>query len=168
MAKVVFVIAPKDFRDEELFHTKEEIEKAGHSTLIVSTKKGECIGMLGGKAKAEKTINEINEEDFNAIVFVGGIGADIYFNNTTAQKLAKNFFNKGKIVAAICIAPSTLANSGILKGKKATCFSSESENLKSKGAIYTGKKVEIDGNIITANGPEAVDEFGKKIVEKLK
>lgn len=168
MAKIVFVIAEKNFRDEELFHTKEEIEKAGHSTVIASLKKGECLGMLGGKATAEKRLDEINEKDFDALIFVGGIGSAIYFDNKKAQSLAKEFFNKGKIVAAICIAPSILANAGILKGKKATCFSSEANNLKEKGAIHTAKAVEIDGNIITASGPMAAHDFGKKIASVLK
>jgi putative intracellular protease/amidase len=56
----------------------------------------------------------------------------------------------------------------LLEGKKATCYSSQEENLKSKGAICTGEGVEVDGNIITANGPKSAREFGKKIVEALK
>jgi len=166
--KAVMVIAQRDFRDEELFHTKEELEKAGIAVTIASLKVGDCGGMLGGKARAAITIDEINPEIFNAIVFVGGTGANVFFENFTAKRLAKEFFAKGKIVAAICIAPSILANSGILKGKKATSYSSESSNLKLKGAEFTGKSLEVDGRIITASGPQAAREFGKRISEALK
>ncbi len=44
MAKVLLIIAPERFRDEELFLTKEELEKDGHETVIASTVKGICPG----------------------------------------------------------------------------------------------------------------------------
>ncbi|GAJ17159.1 unnamed protein product, partial [marine sediment metagenome] len=69
--------------------------------------------------------------------------------------------------SAICIAPVTLANAGILDKKKATVFRSEVKAIKRKGAIYTGKVVEVDGNIITAEGPQAAEEFGKTIINLL-
>ncbi|MEW6295194.1 MAG: DJ-1/PfpI family protein [Candidatus Diapherotrites archaeon] len=166
--KAVFVISPKDFRDEELFFTKEELEKKGIKTVIASLKTGECIGMRGGKANSEITINQINSKDFDAIIFVGGSGASVYFDNNMVLKIAREFAEKNKIVAAICIAPSTLANAGLLKGKKATSFQSEAANLKEKGAIVTGEPVTVDGKIITANGPGAAREFGRKIADALK
>ncbi len=165
MSKVLMIIAPENFRDEELFHTKEEIEKTGHKTTIASIKKEESTGMLGGKATPEKTIYEIEEDNYDAVVFVGGSGASIYFDNERALEIAKNMYENGKIVSAICIAPSTLANAKILENKKATCWESESKNLEQKGAEYTGESVTIDGRIITANGPKAAREFGKRISE---
>ncbi len=161
--KVVFVIAKSNFRDEELFHTKEEIEAKGIETVIASIEKGECLGKMGGKITAEFSLEEIDSEEFDAIIFVGGVGAETFFNNETALSLAKSFFVEGKVVAAICIAPSILANAGLLKGKKVTSFPSEESNLKEKGAIYSGKPVEVDGKIITANGPGSARVFGQKI-----
>jgi len=54
-------------------------------------------------------------------------------------------------------------NHGKVVREKATCFGSEAPNLKAKGAIYTGKPVERDGSIITANGPESASLFGEAI-----
>ncbi|MCD6547055.1 MAG: DJ-1/PfpI family protein [Nanoarchaeota archaeon] len=168
MAKVLMIIAPKNFRDEELFHTKEELEKEGNEVTIASTTTEEATGMLGGKAKPEITIDEVNVDDYDAIVFVGGTGASIYFENQRAHEIAKQAYEKGKVVAAICIAPSTLANAGILKGKMATSWPSEETNLLAKGASYTGDPVTVDGKIVTANGPTAARNFGRKIAELLK
>jgi protease I len=166
--KVVFVIAKSNFRDEELFHTKEELESKGIETVIASIEKGPCLGSRGATAEAELSLEEIDSEEFDGIVFVGGAGAQAYFNNQTALNLAKKFFKEKKVVGAICIAPSILANAGLLKGKKVTSFPSEESNLKEKGAIYSGKPVESDGKIITANGPGAARDFGVKIAELLK
>jgi len=166
--RVVFVIAKSRFRDEELFHSKEELEKKGIETVIASTERGPCLGSLGEPTEAELSLEEINSDEFNAIVFVGGAGAAVFFDNQTALSLAREFFEQKKVVGAICIAPSILANAGLLKGKNATAYPSEEENLKEKGANYSGKPVESDGKIVTANGPGAAREFGSKIVELLK
>jgi protease I len=165
--KVVLVIAPRNFRDEELFHTKEELEKAGIGTTIASTAAGTCSGALGGTAKAELTLDRVSEADFSGIVFVGGGGSSIYFDDKRAHRLAQMFAAAGKVVAAICIAPSTLANAGLLQGKRATAFPSEEGNLRSRGAAFTGEGVTVDGKIITADGPQSARAFGRAIVKAL-
>jgi len=167
MGRILLIIAPRNFRDEELFHTKEELEAAGNSVTIASTTTDTATGMLGGTSKPDMTINDANVDDYNAVVFVGGAGSSIYFNNPKAHEIARNAFNKGKVIGAICIAPSILANAGILKGKKVTSWSSEKSNLRSKGAIYTGKSIEKDGKIITADGPESARKFGRMIANSI-
>jgi len=161
------IIAPKNFRDEELFDTKEELEVSGNSVVIASTKTDTATGMLGGTIKPDITIDEINVDDYDVVVFVGGPGSSIYFNNQKAHEIARDANEKKKLIGAICIAPSTLANAGLLKGKKATSFPSEERNLRSKGANYTGNSVEKDGNIITADGPKSAREFGRIIAKSL-
>lgn len=165
--KVIFVVAPSDFRDEELFHPKEVLEANGASTAIASLSKGALQGVMGGTAQATLSLNDVKAENFDAIVFVGGSGAQVYFNNSKAMALAREFLSAGKITSAICIAPSILANAGLLKGKKATCFSSEAANLKAKGATYTGKAVEVDGLLVTADGPSSAKAFGNEIAKLL-
>ncbi|MFH1586641.1 MAG: DJ-1/PfpI family protein [Candidatus Diapherotrites archaeon] len=167
MKKAVFVVSQNMFRDEELFEAKEELDNAGIETKVASLTKETATGKLGGTVKPDLAINEISAKDFDAIVFVGGGGSTVYFGNQAALKLAREFFEKKKIVAAICIAPSILANAGILKGKKATVFGTEHRNIEEKGATYTDERVTVDGKIITANGPAAAHEFGQKIVEAL-
>ncbi|MDP2974442.1 MAG: DJ-1/PfpI family protein, partial [Candidatus Diapherotrites archaeon] len=164
---VLLIIAPSNFRDEELFDTKTELEKAGAATTIASKQTGTITGMLGGTAEATLSLSAVKVSDYDAVVFIGGSGASAYFNDSTAQKIAKDAAAQGKVLAAICIAPSILANSGLLQGKNATAFSSESGNLQSKGANYTGSAVTVDGKIITANGPAAAKQFGKEIVKAL-
>jgi len=165
---ILMVIAPNNFRDEELMEPKEIFEDAGALVTIASKGTNSAKGMLGAIVTVDKDISEVKAEDYDAVVFVGGSGASVYFNNKTAQNLAIEAYESGKIVAAICIAPSTLANAGILEGKRATAFSSEKKNLENHGAVYTGKNVEADGNIITANGPDAAAEFGQAIAKSLK
>jgi len=165
--KVLMVIAPADFRDEEYFDTRKVLEDAGNKITVVNSTGQSSKSSFGKIVKPDKAINDVNEKDFDAVVFVGGSGTRVYFNNQQVLSLANQFNKSGKVVSAICIAPSILANAGILKGKKATSFPSERDNINAVGA-YTGKSVEQDGKIITANGPMAAKEFGKKIADALK
>lgn len=166
--KVVMVIAEKDYRDEELLDPEEVLANQGAIVSVASTKRDMVKGMGGHEVQPDLLVSEIKPEDWDAIVFVGGVGASQYWEDSLAHRLAKEFLNQGKVVGAICIAPVTLANAGILTGKKATCWSSEKEKLKAKGVNYTGEGVTKDGKIITASGPDVAKEFGKALVEALK
>lgn len=167
MATVLMIIAPGGFRDEELFLTREELEKAGHKTVIASLVRGVCRGSHGGSATATLTLAEIKAEHYGAVVFVGGSGSKVYFANRDALRIAQEMFEQDKIVAAICVAPVILANAGLLKGKNATVFGSEIKAIQGKGAKYTGAEVTVDTNIVTGDGPKSARLFGQKINECL-
>ncbi len=165
--KVAMVIAHQRFRDEEYLRPKEILEKEGVAVTTVSSKTDIAIGTLGAKVKPDLTLNDLKVKDYDALLFVGGGGAEEYWNNQKAHSIAVEAVQRKKVLGAICIAPVILANAGLLYGKKATVYESEIDKIKGKGAVYNGLPVERDGNIVTANGPEAAEEFGMVIVEAL-
>lgn len=167
MAKALFIIAPENFKDEEYFTPKNVLEQ-NNIEVITASLKEEATSVAGERVKVDLLLDDA-DSNYDAIVFIGGGGASVFFDNAKAHSLAKEFFNSGKVTAAICIAPVTLANAGVLKGKKATVWNGDYvSKLESGGATYTGNNVEVDGNIVTANGPGAAEEFGNKLVEKIK
>ncbi len=170
--KIAMIIAPKDFRDEELLIPKSLFEEKGLEVKIVSAKK-ESLGIYGGFVKTDIMLNKLKPANFDAIIFVGGGGALRYMENEQVGDIIKNSVKNNKILGAICIAPLLLANSGVLKGKEATVFSSRTDKkpikiLEQSGASYQSRPVVTDGNIITANGPKAARQFAEIIIEKLK
>ncbi len=167
MKKAVMIIAQDNFRDEELLQPKKILQDGGIIVKIASRKKTEAKGTLGARVMPDMTLQDINVQDFDAVIFVGGGGSSTYWDDPTAHKVAGDAYSANKVVAAICIAPVTLAKAGLLKGKKATVWSSEAGRLKAEGAIYTAKALEKDGNIITASGPTAATEFAKQILKAL-
>ncbi|MCL2335446.1 MAG: DJ-1/PfpI family protein [Endomicrobia bacterium] len=167
MKSIVFITAPAVFRDEEYAKPKKILEDGGIQVVTASVKKGEITGKYGLKAVSDMTLEEIKPDNFDAIAYIGGGGSSVFFEDPNALKLANEFYHNGKPTAAICIAGTILANSGILKGKKATVFIDGKYALEKGGAEYTGKPLEIDGSIITANGPEAAEEFGKAILKAI-
>ena len=124
--------------------------------------------MLGMKVKPDVPLQDLKSQGLAAVLFIGGVGASEYFHDRDAYRLAQEVLGQGGVVGAICIAPVILARAGLLKGKKATVFESEKEELTRAGASYTGKAVETDGRIITGNGPGAAGEFAQAVVNLLK
>ena len=165
--KIVMIIARSNFRDEEFLVPKGILEKEGAEVKVASSSLDESRGMLGAVAKPDILVADVNASDYDAVIFVGGQGASEYWEDAKAHEIARSAADEGKVLGAICIAPVTLANAGVLKGKRATVFPSEAGKLSKKEAICTRAGVEIDGKIITADGPRSATEFGEAIVEAL-
>lgn len=168
--KVALVIAPDQFRDEELFTPKEMLESQGAKTIVASSQLGEAKGMLGGSSTPEVLISDLIEEDLACVAVVGGMGSPQYlWNNKDLHSLLESMHSKNKVVAAICLSGAVLANAGLLKGKKATVYETKEslEALEAGGANYINEAVVQDGNTITANGPEAAKEFANLIIDQL-
>ena len=165
--KVVMIIAHKNFRDEELLEPKRLFEKQGIEVTIASSRLGEAQGMLGARVTPHVLLDSVRVKAYDAVIFVGGSGAKEYWEDPKAHAVARAALEDGKLVCAICIAPVTLANAGVLKGRRATVWGSRAP-LEAKGATYTGAAVEVDGNIITANGPKAAEKFAQAIIEALR
>ncbi len=166
MAKVVMIIAPENYQDIEYETPKKILENAGHTVDTASTVTNPQ-GARVGNTQSDLLLEEVKAENYDAVIFVGGGGSFIYFNDPIAHEIAKNFYESEKLICAICAAPTILARAGLLKGKKATCFPSQQEDLQVNGAIYTENPVEQDGKIITANGPKSAQEFGQRIAKMI-
>ncbi len=168
-ASILMVIAPKDFRDEELLDVREALEGAGASVKVASTTIAECKGMYGAKVSPDLLLADADAADYDAVVFVGGTGAEALFDEAQAVVLAKSADQADKVVGAICIAPVILANAGVLEGRMATVWPGgrERKALEEGGAIYTGDEVTQDTNIVTGDGPRAADAFAELLIETI-
>ena len=98
--------------------------------------------------------------------FPGGMpGTTHLMEDDTVNRVIKEFATSGKLVAAICAAPSVLGNAGLLEGKKATCYPGVEGKLT--GADFVTDPVTKDGNIITSRGLGTAIEFAAEIVAYL-
>lgn len=165
--KVALITASQNFHDEELFATKRVLDAAQVQTFVTSTRRGVIRGTLGGVAEANVLLSELTVNDYDAIIFIGGLGAAEYLGNPAAMNIARETVRTGKVLGAIGTAPSILADANVLAGIRATSLLSEQPRLIQAGAIYTGTLVERERLIITAVGPEAALGFGKAVVDAL-
>jgi protease I len=171
--RAAFIVASKDFRDEEYFIPNGLLSENGIATAVFSDKSGTALGVDGNELENARALTELNPNDFDAVIFIGGPGALARLDNETSYVIASKTVASGKLLAAICVAPVILAHAGALKNKQATVWTnvldvSAKKTLVQTGAIYIDKPVVQDGAIITANGPEAAQEFGMAIVAYLK
>lgn len=167
MHKILMIIAPEKFRDEEYFEPKTIFEEAGYDVVTASTKVGVINGSHGGSACSDITIDQIDDGDYDTVVFVGGQGSYAFDTNKKVQAVALRFADSGKFVNAICHAPIIIAKAGLLAGKNATVHSGDTDELNALGVHYTGENVTQDGRIITADGPHSATEFGDAIITAL-
>jgi len=165
--RAALIAASQNFREEEFFETKRALDAAGVQTVIASTRIGILRGMLGRITEANILVGQLRVEDYDAIIFIGGLGAVEYAVNPAALNLAREAVRQRKILAAIDTAPTILANAGVLAGVRATSFLSERNRLILAGAVYTGIPVEQDRLIITGSGPAASIQFGRAIADAL-
>lgn len=166
-SKILMVIAPHDFRDEEYQEPRDIFEDNNYQVDVASIQTGTAVGVNGTEVEIDTTTDQASPNDYEAVVFVGGPGMAQITKDETLAFLAQKFYQGEKLTTAICVAPAILARAGILENKKATSFPNAQEDLESGGAEFTGDKVTVDGRIVTANGPEAATEFAQTVVSEL-
>lgn len=113
--------------------------------------------------QTDTTMAKADFDSYDAIVLPGGMPGTLHFaEHEGVNSILKKFAQEGKLVCAICAAPSVLGAAGILKGKKATCHPGFEEKLT--GAEPLTDNVVTDGNVITSRGMGTAIDFGLAIV----
>jgi 4-methyl-5(b-hydroxyethyl)-thiazole monophosphate biosynthesis len=150
----------------------EEIEAV---TIIDVLRRGEVAvttASLGGKhvrgshdiaIEADALLERVNVADYDALVLPGGPASKTLREDARAQAAIKQAAAEGKLVAAVCAAPTALEAAGVLRGKRATVYPGDA--LPS--AHFVEERVVEDGNIITSRGPATAMAFALKVVERL-
>ena len=172
MATLLYLISPKGFQDVEYEDSKEVVLNADHMVLVAAPS-SPCIGKYGKTVTPDLLTKDITSLDFyDGIVAIGGPGTPLLADDPHAVRIVREAYNRGKLVSAICMAPALLlTKAGIMKAKQATCFQtpdgSSKQMLVDAGASFVENDVVIDGNVITANGPDAAKKFGEAIITYL-
>jgi protease I len=168
--KVLMIIAPEQFRDEELLVPRSILQAAGCQVTTVSTRTGVATGMFGESETITQTVADVLPNDYNAVAVVGGMGTrEHLWENPQVLSLLQAFNAQRKVVGGICLSGAVVAQSGILKGKRGTCWETPETlaTLAAHGVTYTEAPCTVEGHIITANGPEAAEAFGKAILASI-
>jgi len=165
---VAMIIAPDKPRDEEFKIPFARFTTSQCAVTVFSTTTKPVAGMMGGMFTPDKLLSALDVAAFDAIVFVGGAGAQEYIANTQCHAICTNAVAQKKVLAAICIAPAILARAGVLKGTQATVWEGAKDHLAAGGATFVAKPVVTDGLIVTANGPQSADAFATSVLAALK
>jgi len=159
---IAFVIANQQFNFKEYETCRVLFTIDQYKIITAGQRTGAAVSMDGQEVTVDTAIGGLNAEDLDALIVIGGSGATALYEDTALKTLIQAVYAAGKPVGAICLAPVTLANAGLLSGRDATVYPDESAvtALTDAGANYIeDSDVVTDGTIVTANGPDAANEF---------
>lgn len=162
------IMSADNFEDTELLVPYYRLKEEGIHVDIASIKKGRIKGKHGYEMEVNRTLREVNPDEYDLLLLPGGKAPETVRKEKDALEIAKHFFKKNKPVSAICHGPQTLITAGLLKGRHATCYKSVVQEMKDSGAFYEDKEVVVDGNLITSRQPSDLPAFLRETLKKLK
>ena len=162
--KTAAVFLINGFEETEALTTVDILRRGGVvATTVTLMPSQEVISKNKIQVKADAMFDNVKNEKFDMLVLPGGT-LNIK-DHEGLQELIKKYHSEGKLIAAICAAPSALGKAGILAGKTAVCYPGLEKYLT--GARIGHNIVETDGNITTAKGPAVTPFFALKLLEIL-
>ena len=167
MKQTLVTVAP-GFEEIETITVIDILRRAEINVVAASTEPGEITGSRGVKIVPDGLLrNVLNTQDFDMIVLPGGLQGTINLrNDALVKKIILEMYEQGKYIAAICAAPTVLAEVGLVRGKRITSHPSVKKELRDI-SIYQESRVAMDGQIITSRSPGTAMEFAMKLVDIL-
>jgi protease I len=152
-----------EFDPVEFYGTQLPLINAGYTIVVAAYTLNPLPDNEGGPLlQADLLLSDVRVENYDAVIFIGNETL-IYLHDSEAHRIAREAFEQGRLLAALCHGPLILGEAGILEGKRATAWfgfgSDVCRRLVQYGATCTYERVEQDGLIITGGGPEAASAF---------
>ncbi len=170
--KIAFLTASEGIERVELTDPWAAVSDAGHTAHLLSPESGE-VQLFDHLDKAETrdvdvVVKDADVADYDALVLPGGVAnPDALRMDDDAVAFIKAFVESGKPVAAICHAPWTLVEAGVLDGKRLTSWPSLQTDIRNAGGEWVDEEVVVDGNLITSRNPDDLPAFSKALLASL-
>lgn len=168
--KALLIIPPDRFNEDELFLPKSELEQAGIQVTVASTKTGQITGDNQGTAVSEAVFSDLSADEYDVVVVIGGSGTiDHLWGDEKLSQYLKDAYGRRILVAGICAGSVAVVKTGLLKGRKATCYPVDVmiDQLKANEVQYVDDHVVAHEDVITSDGPQGAREFGKALAHAL-
>lgn len=168
----VAILTENGFEQEELTSPREAMQRAGVQVEIVSPQRTEVKAWdkanWGIRVKVDRTLDEARVEDYDGLMLPGGVmNPDKLRQNEKAIEFIRHFMESGKPIAAICHAPQSLIETGLLKGRTMTSYPSLKTDLINAGVNWVDREVVVDRGLVTSRSPKDLPAFNKKVLEEL-
>jgi protease I len=173
---IAFLVAPEGIEQVELTEPWKAVQEAGGTPRLVSTDTGK-VQAFNHLDKADtfdvdETVDGAEVAQYDGLVLPGGVAnPDFLRTQPAAVALAKGFFDAGKPVAAICHAPWTLIEAGVVRGRRITSWPSLKTDLRNAGADWVDEEVVVceaaPSLLISSRKPDDLKAFDAEIVERM-
>jgi protease I len=170
--KIAF-IATDGVEQVELTEPWKAIEEEGGKPELISLERGEIQGFnhldKGDTFKVDKAIGEANPDDYDNLTLPGGVAnPDALRTSDEVVSFVRDFFEKGKPVAAICHAPWTLVEAGVVDGMTLTSWPSLETDIRNAGGSWVDEEVHVDSGLVTSRKPDDLPAFNEKMIEEFR
>ena len=170
--RIAILIAPKGTEEPEFTKPKEAIEKAGAQVTVISIESGQAHAVNndldpGGAYAVDRTFSEVSADEFDGLVVPGGcVGADKLRGDKDAIAFVRAFFEQAKPVGAICHAPWTLVEAGVVNGRTLTSYPTLQTDIENAGGSWVDQEVVVDKGLVTSRNPDDLPAFCAKLIEE--
>jgi len=155
---IAFGVANEGIEQVELEEPWNAVRAAGGAAVLIS--------MEVGKAQAFNHLDKADVFDYDGLVLPGGVAnPDTLRTDEDAVRFVQDFVAAGKPVAAICHAPWTLVEAGVLEGRRLTSWPSLQTDIRNAGATWVDEEVVRDGWLVTSRKPDDLPAFNRALVE---
>lgn len=163
----ILVPLAEGFEETEAIAVIDLLRRGGVEVVTASLGKNPVTGSHKIAVTADTVLGQ--PAKFSGIILPGGArGTQNLKNDQRILDLVRVINNSSGLTAAICAAPSVLAEAGIMKGVRFTCYPGYENEIIDQGGIHTGNPVVKDGRIITAKGAGCAIQFALALLEELK
>ena len=167
--KKIAILAADMFEQVELVEPRKALEQAGASIDLISLEEGEIQGFnhydRADTFKVDRTVEEAGAGDYDALMLPGGVGnPDTLRMDENAVSFVRDFFEQGKPVAAICHAPWTLVEAGVVRGRKLTSWPSLQTDIRNAGGNWSDEEVIVDQGLVTSRKPDDIPAFNQEML----
>jgi protease I len=163
----VLVLVEQDYEDLELWYPKIRLREEGMEVVVAGPEKKTYSGKHGYPCRADRSLDEVRAEDFDALLIPGGWAPDRLRRSNVVLDLVREFDRARKPIAMICHAPWVPISARILKGRRATSVSAIRDDLENAGAAFVDQSVVVDGNLISSRTPADLPDFCKALIAAL-
>jgi protease I len=169
--KRIAFIAADGVEQVELTEPWKAVEQEGGKPELISLESGEIQGFEhldhGETFKVDKAIGDANPDDYDNLVLPGGVAnPDFLRTSDEVVSFIRDFFEKGKPVAAICHGPWTLVEAGVVDGMTLTSWPSIKTDIRNAGGNWVDEEVHVDKGLVTSRKPDDLPAFNDKMVEE--
>lgn len=171
-SKKILIVATDGFEQSELEKPLAALRGAGATVDVASLKPGDIKGWekgdWGRAVPVDRLVSEVRVEDYDGVVLPGGVmNPDKLRVEPAVVDLIRQFWRRGKVVAAVCHAPWLLAEAGLLKDRRVTSYKSIRTDIINAGGLWEDSPVVTDQGLVTSRNPGDLDAFSDKIAEEL-
>ena len=169
--KIAFLTANEGVEQVELVEPLEAVREAGAEAELLAPEAGEVQAFdhldKADTFPVDRTVGEADAGEYDGLVLPGGVAnPDQLRTKPEALVFVRGFFAAGKPVGAICHAPWTLIDAGVVEGRTLTSWPSLETDLRNAGADWVDEEVHVDQGLVSSRKPDDLEAFKAKIVEE--